>query len=113
MLPLRSANASQTLLLHFHLRHSEVDLFSRFRYWCSFNLWVMKSVPIRGSVGLVIADSGLNMETDPTLPRIGTDFMTHKFETAPVRSFHTSLTPQVACEVIKGFWLHTCRIVNS
>jgi len=40
----------------------------------------MKSVPIRGSVGSVIADSGVDMETDPTLPRIGTDFMTHKFE---------------------------------
>jgi len=37
----------------------------------------MKSVPIRGSVGSVIADSGVDMETDPTLPRIGTDFMTH------------------------------------
>ena len=47
----------------------------------------MKSVPIRGSVGSVIADSGVDMETDPTLPRIGTDFMTHKFETAPVPIF--------------------------
>jgi len=40
----------------------------------------MKSVPIRGSVGSVIADSGVDMETDPTLPRIGTDFMTHKLK---------------------------------
>jgi len=40
----------------------------------------MKSVPIRGSVGSVIADSAVDMETDPTLPRIGTDFMTHKLK---------------------------------
>ena len=45
----------------------------------------MKSVPIRGSVGSLIADSGVDMETDPTLPRIGTDFMTHKLK---LRQYH-------------------------
>ena len=58
----------------------------------------MKSVPIRGSVGSVIADSGVDMETDPTLPRIGTDFMTHKFETAPV--------PGQACSLLGPKWLN-------
>ncbi|HZE69683.1 MAG TPA: hypothetical protein VE135_09185 [Pyrinomonadaceae bacterium] len=40
----------------------------------------MKSVPIRGSVGFVIPDLGLDMKADPTLPRIGTDFMTRELK---------------------------------
>ena len=44
------------------------------------NLWVMKSVPIRGSVGSVSISTPESAMTDPTLPRIGTDFMTHKLK---------------------------------
>ena len=46
----------------------------------AFNSRVMKSVPIRGSVGFVIPDLGLDMKADPTLPRIGTDFMTRELK---------------------------------
>ena len=56
----------------------------------------MKSVPIRGSVGSVIADSGVDMETDPTLPRIGTDFMTHKFETGSLEIVQVLSTPDAS-----------------